>query len=259
VGAAILTTNPYHAVHRPEITGWALLRNTTFWQLFIMLALLCGVGLMTINNIGNNARSLWKHYDDSAGEDFIMHRQLLHVSILSFCSFLGRLVSGIGSDWLIHHHASRFWMLVASATVFVVAQIIAITLEDPNHLYWLSGCTGIAYGVLFGVYPALVADAFGAAGLGINWGCMTWAPVVSGNVFNLFYGRVLDQHSDYKSDPSGKGGERVCVEGRDCYASAYYVTLCSAVVGVLWSCWCIRQEQREVMREAKQRARAHQP
>lgn len=37
-----------HHSHKPDITGWALLRNYNFWKLFIMLSLLCGVGLMTI-------------------------------------------------------------------------------------------------------------------------------------------------------------------------------------------------------------------
>lgn len=250
--------NPFHAHGRPEITGWALLRSPKFWQLFIMLSLLCGVGLMTINNIGNNAKALWHHYDDSASKDFILKRQLTHVSILSFCSFLGRLASGIGSDFLIHRHASRFWTLVASASIFVGAQLIALTLEDPHHLFWLSGLTGLAYGVLFGVYPALVADAFGASGLGINWGCMTWAPVLSGNVYNLAYGLILDHHSVFKSGPGDNGGERTCDEGRDCYASAYYVTLCSSVVGVVWSLWCIRQEKVDLMREAKRDRRGRE-
>lgn len=251
--------NPFHTHNRPEITGWALVRTPKFWQLFIMLALLCGVGLMTINNIGNNARSLWHHYDDSASKDFILKRQLTHVSILSFCSFLGRLASGIGSDWLIHHHASRFWTLVVSACVFSFAQIIALTLENPHHLFWLSGLTGVAYGILFGVYPALVADAFGATGLGINWGCMTLAPVVSGNVYNIAYGIILDKHSVFKGNPSGKGGERSCDEGRDCYASAYWITLCSSVVGVVWSLWCIRQEKLDMLKEARGERRQHEP
>lgn len=34
--------------HKPEITGWALLKAGSFWKLFILLGLLCGVGLMTI-------------------------------------------------------------------------------------------------------------------------------------------------------------------------------------------------------------------
>lgn len=40
--------------HQTEITGLALLPQSEFWQLFIMLGLLAGVGLMTINNIGND-------------------------------------------------------------------------------------------------------------------------------------------------------------------------------------------------------------
>lgn len=225
-----------------------------------MLGLLCGVGLMTINNIGNNARALWHHYDDSAGHDFIQARQLLHVSILSLCSFLGRLSSGIGSDALVHRGASRFWTLVASACLFTAAQLVALTIENPNHLFWLSGLTGLAYGALFGVYPALVADAFGPSGMGINWGAMTMAPVVSGNVFNLAYGSILDKHSHYVGDGKGKGGgETRCEEGRACYESAYWITLVSSVVGVLWALYCIRQEKREKLREAREgEAREHE-
>lgn len=254
IGSMPEPKNPFHAHHsRPEITGWELVKTPKFWQLFLMLGLLCGVGLMTINNIGNNARSLWSHYDDSASKDFILKRQLTHVSILSFCSFLGRLISGIGSDFLIHRHASRFWTLVVSACVFTLAQIIGLELQNPYHLFWLSGLTGLAYGMLFGVYPALVADAFGPTGLGINWGCMTWAPVLSGNVYNLAYGMILDRHSVFKGNPGDEtGGERSCDEGRECYASAYWITLASSLVGVAWSLWCIRQERVDMMREMRE-------
>jgi len=94
----------------------------------------------------------------------------MHVAILSCCSFLGRLSSGIGSDFVVKRFdASRFWMLVLSAVTFTFAQIAALRIEDPNKLFWLSGLTGLGYGALFGVYPALIADAFGASGMGINW------------------------------------------------------------------------------------------
>ncbi|GAB7358981.1 hypothetical protein MBLNU230_g5055t1 [Neophaeotheca triangularis] len=250
-------SRPHAHAHTEDITGFALLKSPKFWQLFIMLGLLCGVGLMTINNIGNNARSLWHHYDDSASRDFIQKRQLMHVSILSFFSFLGRLSSGIGSDFLIHHHCSRFWTLVVSACIFTIAQVLALTIENPNLLFWLSSLTGLGYGALFGVYPALVADAFGPSGMGINWGVMTLAPSVSGNVFNLAYGSILDQHSIFKDDGTG-GGERVCDEGRNCYASAYYVTLLSSFVAIAWSLHCIRQGKVERLREGKEAGREHE-
>lgn len=46
----------------------------------------------------------------------------------------------------------------------------------------------MAYGFLFGVFPSLVAECFGVNGLSQNWGCMTLAPIVFGNIFNLLYG-----------------------------------------------------------------------
>jgi hypothetical protein len=42
--------------HQLQITGVKLLRNTDFWILIILLGVLSGCGLMTINNIGNDVR-----------------------------------------------------------------------------------------------------------------------------------------------------------------------------------------------------------
>lgn len=226
-----------------NITGLALLRTPKFWQLLILLGLLGGVGLMTINNIGNDARSLWHHYDDSASSEFIQKRQLMHVGILSLMSFVGRLCSGIGSDWLVHHKSTRLWTLVVSSAIFAAAQLVGLSLENPNYLFWLSGLTGLGYGALFGVYPALVADAFGATGMASNWGAIIFAPVLSGFLYNLVYGSVLDAHSVVIGDDHSS--ERVCDEGRQCYAAAYWVTLASSLVGMLWVLWCITIESRQ--------------
>ncbi|KAH0182818.1 putative MFS transporter, partial [Aureobasidium melanogenum] len=49
-------TSQTQGSHKKDITGWALAKSPSFWNLFILLGLLCGVGLMTINNIGNNVR-----------------------------------------------------------------------------------------------------------------------------------------------------------------------------------------------------------
>ena len=66
------------------------------------------------------------------------------------------------------------------------------------------------------------------------------APVISGNVFNLIYGKNLDAHSTYAD-----GGEHVCLDGRPCYSDAYIVTLVASVMGIGWSLWCVRHEWQE--------------
>ncbi|KAK5044526.1 hypothetical protein LTR84_010737 [Exophiala bonariae] len=222
-----------------DIRGLALLPLPEFWQLFCMLGLLTGIGLMTINNIGNDAQALWKHYDPSTTVEYIEKRQAMHVSILSFFSFSGRLLSGIGSDILVSKLGrSRFWCLFASAVIFCLAQITGTAVQNPHFLVLVSGLTGLAYGILFGVYPSLVAHCFGVHGLSQNWGTMTLAPVISGNIFNLLYGSIYDSHSEVDSE----NGHMECLVGRTCYAQAYWVALGAAILGVGTCLWTIRHE-----------------
>lgn len=220
-----------------DIRGFKLLPHKEFWLLFALLALMCGIGLMTINNIGNITQALWLYFDPETPGEFIAKRQVLHVSILSVMSFTGRLTSGIGSDILVRKYMlSRFWCLFVASIVFISAQIAALTITNPPLLLLVSGLSGFAYGMLFGVYPSLVAHAFGVHGLSQNWGTMTLAPVISGNIFNLIYGRIYDSHSIV----DGRTGDRECLEGKSCYEGAFWMTLVAsigAVIICLYSVW----------------------
>ena len=194
----------------------------------------CGADLGS--NIGNDTQALWRSYDDTVDDAFIQRRQNIHVSALSFCSFCGRLLSGIGSDILVKKlNRSRFWCLFFSALIFCGAQAAALGIQDPNLLFLVSTLTGLAYGILFGVYPSIIANTFGVNGLSQNWGTMTLAPVISGNIFNIIYGKIYDGHSIVNAD-----GQRECLEGLQCYRAAYWVTFAAGVGGILvclWSVW----------------------
>jgi MFS family permease len=193
----------------------------------------------------------------------------MQVSILSVCSFVGRLCSGkfhnlippiralgindfcigVGSDLLVKRlHANRVWCLVIASLIFSAAQVCALSVRDPGYLKYVSGLTGLAYGFLFGVFPSLVAETFGIHGLSQNWGFMTLAPVFSGNIFNIFYGMVFDAHSI--GLPSG--GQQ-CSEGLECYRNAYLVTIAACVLGLIISLWSIHHMHAERANEAKLR------
>lgn len=81
-------------------------------------------------------------------------------------------------------------------------------------------------------------------GLSTNWGCITIAPIISGNIFNLFYGIVFDSNSIV-----GKDGTRECDVGRECYRTAYMLTLLASVVAVGTSLVSIWHHMRERKRE----------
>lgn len=157
---------------------------------------------------------------------------------------------GVGSDFLVKNlHASRVWCLVIAATIFVGAQLCAINIVNPHFLGFVSSLSGLGYGFLFGVFPSIVAETFGIHGLSQNWGFMTLSPVVSGNVFNLFYGLVFDAHSIV--EPTG---ERSCDDGLACYRAAYFVTLAACGLGLAVTLVVIRHQQKKREKEAGKRS-----
>jgi len=161
---------------------------------------------------------------------------------------------GIGSDLIVKKLGmSRFWCLFISSSIFLVAQICGARIENPHVLGFVSGLTGLAYGFLFGVYPALVAETFGVGGLSQNWGCMTLAPIVFGNIFNLIYGHIYDQHSIILPD-----GQRDCKDGLYCYRNAYFVTLAASIAAVGVSLWSIHHDWVGKAKTRKERDRGRE-
>lgn len=105
--------------------------------------------------------------------------------------------------------------------------------------------------MLFGVYPSIVAHTFGVHGLSQNWGTMTLAPVISGNIFNLIYGKIYDSHSIVDD----KNGDRECLQGKSCYSEAYWMTLCASVGAVLLSLYCIWHDNQMIKQRVKKSRR----
>ncbi|KAG5928461.1 hypothetical protein E4U42_000594 [Claviceps africana] len=229
-----------------DIRGLKLLRNQSFWLLFTIMAILSGVGLMTIKYVSPSDQPNSALLKLNIGNDVNMH-----VSILSLCSFGGRLLSGVGSDFLARSlRASRVWCLLVASAVFLVSQACALFINDPHFLGLVSGLSGLGYGFLFGVFPSLVTEAFGIRGLSQNWGFMTLAPVISSNIFNSVYGAVLDSHSVF--DPSG---ERSCHVGLECYRAAYWITFFACSAGIVIALWAVRHERAELARGGKRGGR----
>lgn len=102
----------------------------------------------------------------------------------------------------------------------------------------------MAYGLLFGVFPSIVAETFGIRGMSQNWGFMTIAPVISGNMFNLFYGTVYDHHSVV-----GPDGKRSCHQGLECYRSAYLATFGACAIGLVVILAVIRHQHLAKLKE----------
>lgn len=157
------------------------------------------------------------------------------------------LQQGVGSDFLVKSlHASRLWCFFIGCFIFLTAQVCALNIQNPHLLGFVSGLSGLGYGFLFGVFPSIVTEAFGIRGLSQNWGFMTLAPVISSNIFNLFYGAIFDNHSVI-----GPSGERSCHDGIDCYRAAYWVTFAACCVGFAVTLETIRHERSGQARDSR--------
>jgi MFS family permease len=155
------------------------------------------------------------------------------------------LSTGVGSDFLVKSlKASRVWCLAIASVIFCVAQLCALNVTDPHLLGLVSGLSGLGYGFLYGVFPSIVAEAFGIHGLSQNWGFMTLSPVFSGNIFNIFYGAVFDSHSVV-----GPSGERSCLVGVECYWAAYLAALGAGGLGLVVTLLVIRHQYFQRLRE----------
>lgn len=150
-------------------------------------------------------------------------------------------------------HASRVWCLVVASGIFSLAQICALNVTNPHMLGFVSGFSGLGYGFLFGVFPSIVAESFGIHGLSQNWGFMTLSPVISSNVFNLFYGAVFDAHSIIDKD-----GVSSCSDGLECYRSAYIVTLGACGLGLVVTLWVIWHQWKTRAAESAGKGRARE-
>ncbi|KAF3106426.1 hypothetical protein TWF102_001383 [Orbilia oligospora] len=224
-----------------DIRGWALARQPEFWRLFLMLGVLTGVGLMTINNIGHSVKALWYAFDPKKDSKEVERFQGVHVSILSLCSFSGRLISGTVSDVLKKKFGySRVWLVFASSSVFLLGQFAGMGVSNPHSLWLVSGLNGFGYGLVFGVFPTIVSEAFGLHGLSQNWGTMTLGPVIFGNITNLFFGKIYDGHSQHMEE-----GRYECLEGIGCYRSAYALTAFASVAVMITALWDIFIHRRE--------------
>ena len=153
----------------------------------------------------------------------------------------------------------RVWCLSIVAASFLVSQLVALRVQDIEHLQYAVFLVGISYGGVFGLLPTIVIEWFGIglysylfllkpqaltypsdsppsindciAHFSENLGFVTLSPLVMGNVFSMIFGRVFDAHS-----LDSEHGMR-CFEGARCYSASLYVTtfacLCASALAFM--------------------------
>lgn len=252
--------------NQPDIHGKMLWKTLDFYLVSFIMALLSGTGITYINNVGTISLALFAKSNPIYDEVEASKWQAAQVSTLSVGNFIGRILCGLVSDFLRNHlHLPRAYSLCIVSSLFIISQALAIGISSVSTLWIATATLGVAYGGLFGALPAIVIDWFGLAHLSENWGYVTLAPLIGGNIFSIMFGRNLDAHTPREEEENTShnvsrffgGGvsseQHRCLMGRECYVSSLRVTLVACMVALALSTWAATRDERR--REAVRKER----
>ncbi|KAI5955283.1 hypothetical protein KGF54_001844 [Candida jiufengensis] len=153
--------------------------------------------------------------------------QAIQVSIISIASFVGRLLSGFLSDY-IHKkwHIQRLWIVQFTLALLCFGQYL--TIINVSSFHWtsiISAIMGGSYGLIFGTYPAIIADQFGTKTFSTNWGLICTGPLFILYLLNKYFGWIYDSHTDKETG--------ICYLGNGCYMGAFEASLILCVIAFI--------------------------
>lgn len=220
---------------KPLDVIYELLSTRIFLLHFLLLSFASGVGQMYIYSVGFIVKSQTEYKDKeiiNIVSNAELHKsaaalQALQVSVISLASFSGRLFGGFLSD-LIHkkYHIQRLWIILFTMVLLCSGQALAIyNVNNPTLVTLTSGIIGGSYGIIFGVYPAVIADQFGSSTFSTTWGLLCTGPVLILFILNKYFGIIYDSHTDT---------DGICALGNACYKGAFQLSfgLCFFLFGL---------------------------
>ncbi|CUM62923.1 uncharacterized protein PRCAT00000483001 [Priceomyces carsonii] len=227
-----------------------LLRSKLFLIHYIQVSIASGIGQTYIYSIGFVVTA--QYYHDRVPEvtkNTISHifgsepgpasLQAVQVSIISVASFLGRFCSGFLSDLLyVKFHIQRLWIVLFTLIILACGQfIMAFNSNNYNLVSLASALTGGSYGLIFGTYPAIMADKFGTRSFSTTWGLICTGPLMTLYFLNKYLGFIYDSHSDSKTG--------ICFEGKACYKGAFELGFALCFVAMVVSVLLIYMQRRK--------------
>ena len=150
----------------------------------------------------------------------------------------------------------RGYCITLVAIFFFTSQLVAMSILDVRELWKASLLVGFSYGCLFGLFPTMIIDWFGMrtfsslfltfilsshqlliAHFSENWGVLTLAPMIGGNLFSLAFGKNIDGHTSGEPNlpPTTSPDTTIhaqCMDGVECYIWSLELTTWACVLAL---------------------------
>jgi OFA family oxalate/formate antiporter-like MFS transporter len=165
-----------------------ILRQRTFWVLWIVFFIGAGAGLMVIGSISGMAK---KSMGDLA---------FLAVAIMAIGNAGGRVFAGVLSDRIGRRQTLVLVLLLQALLMFAAIPVTASEDTAGAVIVILAALIGANYGANLSLFPSYTKDLWGLKNFGMNYGVLFTAWGVGGFVLSRLQQMLTAQsHGSYQS------------------------------------------------------------
>ncbi|ORY80982.1 major facilitator superfamily domain-containing protein [Protomyces lactucae-debilis] len=181
------------------------LKDHSSWWFFLAFVLLAGPGEVYTNNLGILYTALKDQETQSVSAS-------VQVSLFALSSTFGRLFFGALCDIPSQSPITlRMTILIVAAMVLSLGFSILAWTDITTDTFWLASvATGLGYGGLFCIWPAVSSLIWGLENFATYWGCLATAPAVGSVLFGLLYASIYDKAAQEQHNSSGLCTGHVC-------------------------------------------------
>eukprot|EP01083_Nonionella_stella_P052824 140002_1 len=212
-----------------------------FWLLYLPFIIICGVGLVFIENVGQIIESA-----SSTATSHVTNETMATslVSIISVGNFIGRIVVGYLSDYYRYKFDRVFWMMWSCIGMCVCTLSIYFMGTSMAVFCVVALCIGISYGWIFVVTIATCTEFWGTRYLSGNYAALDSAAVFGQLLFsNLVFATLYEKEARHKPI----GGDNTKCYGDSCYKYTFLICSASCVIALIMSAclWIIVLNKRK--------------
>lgn len=149
-----------------------MLKQPTFWMLWMMYFIGAGAGLMVIGSVSGMAK---KSMGDMA---------FLVVAVMAIGNAGGRILAGILSDKIGRTTTLRVMLGFQAVLMFVAIPVVGGEHASAALLVLLATLIGFNYGTNLSLFPSFAKDFWGLKNFGVNYGILFTAWGVGGFVLS---------------------------------------------------------------------------
>ncbi|KAG0047978.1 hypothetical protein BGZ83_007067 [Gryganskiella cystojenkinii] len=226
--------NPY--LTSVDMKPRQLLSEPTFW--FFVMAQLFQQGFSYINNVDSIVHAVLDPTDPATLTRAVSLTGL-HVTLISIGNCLGRLSSGIVSDWVINRHriSRSIFFFGSEVLILIPLMIMAFTsgLVSLPSLIASSFLIGSTYGATGALFASMTRDFFGEKYYGSACGMVMllngFNPIIANQIYGVFYDKAVKAMPPMATD-SVHEDHMTCL-GKSCYDSSFKVASLLQLISVL--------------------------